>query len=29
MTSLWNFKLSEVDEWVRAEDTAEDPTRDR
>ena len=24
---LWKFKLSEVDEWVRSEGTAEDPTR--
>ncbi len=24
---LWKFKLSEVDEWVRAEGAAEDPTR--
>jgi excisionase family DNA binding protein len=24
---LWKFKLSEVDEWVRAEGASEDPTR--
>lgn len=24
---LWMFKLSEVDEWIRAEGASEDPTR--
>ena len=24
---LWKFKLSQVDEWVRAEGASEDPTR--
>lgn len=24
---LWKFKLSEVDEWVRSEGTAEEPRR--
>lgn len=24
---LWKFKLSEVDEWVRAEGASEDPTQ--